>query len=77
MLFKPRIDVSQLSDVPPVPPEPNDVNYGTFMPSADEQRTIKQMLSRCVQLSLGKEKCPPHTHEFSAEMKLKTEKVSK
>lgn len=76
MLFKPRIDLSQYSDRPPVVPDPEAVDYGTFLPSETDQSLTKEKLVSCVMAVLGNDKLLP-IHEFSAEMKLKTEKVSR
>lgn len=75
MLFKLRVDISSLSDPPPTPPDAQTVDYGKFLPSVEDQSTIKELLTQTVNSIISDTPSPPQFHEYSPEM-LKTEKVS-
>ena len=85
MMYKTRIPTQHLSDVPPVPPDSiSCLDFGKFLPSLQDQQ---QLINRLVPLvaevwsnvevisKLASDLSVIPPHEFSAEMKLKSEKV--
>lgn len=76
MLFKHRVDVSNLSDEPPTPPHSDKVDFSLFLPCVKEQTDLKEHLQATINLVVSPSAASTSTHTYSAEMKQKTHKVS-
>ena len=83
-LYKPRIMVDNLSDEPPTVPDVNDIDLSQFIVNTDEGARLKELAEIMIaqtwsKIERLKDLAAPFSsdtpHEFSAEMKLKSEKV--
>lgn len=85
LLYRPRINVDHLPDVPPSVPDQSNISLSQFIPNDKEQDQFLGKLKHQIMLSWTKvdavKDClksypADDTHLYSAEMKTKTEKVS-
>ena len=84
ILYKTRVNVDTLSDIPPSVPSADEVDYSQFILDAEANKTLmgqlKPLVARSWSMSQDKDEhlksctsLPPH--EYAAEMKLKSERV--
>ena len=84
MLYRPRINLDHLSDVPPTVPELQAIPLSQFILNSAEQRLLLENLEHQVAMTWGKmdklsdplrDLAVDKTHLYSQEMKCVTEKV--